>query len=157
MGKDESQSDEERRAICQQTMNECFSDQTMQGFLFLNNVAYFDYDTSMDIDELPIEKTIQWAEWRKNRSETEFYQDKFKFELGDVRLSGRNQDVTHVVVNQNDLSRLDMLRNEFHRTRLPRFVTLEWIQACIDNRTLVNELGKSFFLSLVTCVMYKYL
>lgn len=138
--KDESETDQERRHICQQVMEKYFKDQHMPGFLFLNVSAYFDEDTSMDIDEPPSPKTVPWVRWKKLRDQMNISKEKFKFEMGDVRTTTADEEVTHVVINQNDMSRFSLLKNQFHRPRLPRFVTTEWIQACIENRTLVDEL-----------------
>jgi hypothetical protein len=102
----------------------------------------------MSLNEPPLQKTIRWIKWKKLYEKMQVYKDRFKFEMGDVRYSNRDQEVTHVIINQNDLSHLGLLKNEFHRPRLPRFVTMEWIQACIDNRTIVNELGKIFILDI---------
>lgn len=123
-------------------MEECFKDQCMPGFLFLNVSAYFDQDTSMDIDEPPLPKTVPWARWKKNYDAMDVYKDRFKFEMGDIRSNTADEEVTHVIINQNDMSRFASLKDKFHRPRLPRFVTMDWIQACIENRTLVDELGK---------------
>lgn len=114
----------------------------MPGFLFLNVSAYFDEDTSMDIDEPPEPKNVPWVRWKKRHDQMDISKEKFKFEMGDIRSSTADEEVTHVIINQNDMSRFSLLKNQFHRPRLPRFVTMEWIQACIENRTLVDELGK---------------
>lgn len=138
MGRDEKESDQYRRETTQNIVDEYFPT-PIEGMPFLNTVAYFDYDVYKDP---PAPLTVEWVKWKQIQEESKFCQEKFEYGLGLVSTSTLDEGVTHVIMNGKDLSRFKSLKQVFHRLHLPRFVTLEWIQACIGNNTLVNELGK---------------
>jgi DNA ligase-4 len=140
--KNESKTDTIRREIAKQVVSKCLKGKEQQGMVFLNTIAYFDYDTSMSEDP-PTPLTVEWVKWKKHQEEMKLAQATYEFDVGQVRTSTDDEELTHVIVNQNDLSRLSALKKTFLRPRLPRFVTLDWIQACISNHTIVNEVGKS--------------
>ncbi|KAG2236091.1 hypothetical protein INT48_006107 [Thamnidium elegans] len=136
MGKDETESYEQRREIAQIIVEEYFSSE-IEGAEFINTVAYFDYDPRMDT---PMPLTVEWVNWKSIEEETKLGQDQYEFGLGYVSNSISDERITHVVMNKRNLSRFKSLKEDFHRPQLPRFVTLEWIKACMDNRTIVNEI-----------------
>ncbi|KAI9273429.1 ATP dependent DNA ligase domain-containing protein [Helicostylum pulchrum] len=136
MGKDETESYEHCREIAQSIVEEYFSSE-VEGAEFINTVAYFDYDPYMDT---PMPLTVEWVNWKSIEEETKLGQDQYAFGLGCVSNSISDERITHVVMNKRNLSRFKTLKEDFHRPQLPRFVTLEWIKACMDNRTIVNEL-----------------
>ncbi|KAI9344740.1 ATP dependent DNA ligase domain-containing protein [Pilaira anomala] len=136
MEEDKAESYEDRRQIAQKIVGEYFPSEA-EGTEFINTVAYFDCDPHMDT---PTPLTVEWVRWKSIAEETKLYQDQYEFGLGCLSTSISDQRITHIVVNKRDLSRFKSLKEAFHRPQLPRFVTLEWIQSCIDNRTLVNEL-----------------
>lgn len=146
MGKDEKESDKYRRETTQNIVDAHFFTPTKnistptEGMRFIHTVAYFDYDVHK---EPTVPLTMEWVKWKRIQEETKLGQDRFEYELGLVTTSTLNRDVTHVIMNGNDLSRFKILKEAFHRYPLPRFVTVDWIQACISNNTLVNELGKT--------------
>lgn len=136
MGKDENAPD--RRKSTQDIVDAYFPAPT-DGMPFIHTVAYFDYDVER---VPPVPLTMEWVKWKRIQEESKLAQDQFEFELGQVTKSTLNQDVTHVIMNSKDLSRFKTLKEAFHKRVLPRFVTVDWIGACIRNNTLVNELGK---------------
>lgn len=138
MDEDKAESYEDRRQIAQKIVGEYFPSEA-EGTEFINTVAYFDCDPHMDT---PTPLTVEWVKWKSIAEETKLFQDQYEFGLGCLSTSISDQRITHIVLNKRDLSRFKLLKEAFHRPQLPRFVTLEWIQSCIDNRTLVNELGK---------------
>lgn len=143
MGNDDTQSEEKLRYKARQVARKYFNNE-VEGMIFLNVVAYFDCNTSMPQDPLtPL--TTERVKWKKLQEDMKIIQDRFEFDAGQVRTSTLDDEVTHVIVNQNDLTRLAALKNDFYRPKLPRFVTLEWIQACLNNHTLVNEMGKDIY------------
>ncbi|KAL1919805.1 uncharacterized protein VTP21DRAFT_1736 [Calcarisporiella thermophila] len=50
------------------------------------------------------------------------------------------EDITHVVVDENDMTRLDRIRESFRgRKRVPRVVTTQWVEACCQQQRLLDE------------------
>ncbi|CDH52455.1 dna ligase 4 [Lichtheimia corymbifera JMRC:FSU:9682] len=47
--------------------------------------------------------------------------------------------ITHVISDENDMERIPRLIKAFKNGPLPHFVTTEWVDACVLNKTLVNE------------------
>lgn len=117
----------------------------MNGMLFLNSVAYFDFDHSMLLDEEPLPVTSIWATWKRRQEEMELAKARYEFEAGTVASTMQDARITHVVMHKHDLSRLNHLTKTFMRDRLPRFVTLEWVMKCFDEETLFHEAGNYMF------------
>jgi hypothetical protein len=125
------------------TLVERYFPEGMNGMLFLNSVAYFDFDQSWSADQEPLPATPTWVAWKRRQEEMELAKVRFEFEAGTVASDIQDTRITHVIMHQNDLSRLSHLTKTFMRDRLPRFVTLDWIIKCFEEETLLHETGKT--------------
>ncbi|CEJ01460.1 hypothetical protein RMCBS344292_15487 [Rhizopus microsporus] len=117
---------------------ERYFDNHIPGMLFFKVIAYFDQDTKMMLTRLGTPLTAGWIKKKKSWDKLELLSIRFKSEGGLIRETP-TEDITHVVFNKQDFCRLEELTKTFRRERLPRFVTSEWIEACLENDTLVDE------------------
>ncbi|CEP19180.1 hypothetical protein [Parasitella parasitica] len=114
--------------------------ESINDMLFLKCVAYFDLDTSMPKDQ-PIPITSEWVTWKRYQEEIDLGQSFFEFQAGRVTTDVNDPNITHVVFNPRDLSRLAKLSEVFKREPLPRFVTLDWIHQCYKEEVHLDEKG----------------
>ncbi|KAI9276265.1 hypothetical protein BY458DRAFT_506157 [Sporodiniella umbellata] len=122
-----------RKLAC--SFSEKYFDNQLPGMLFLKTVAYFDYDESV---KLSAPLTTQWVQRKKAWDELELSAICFKSE-GGIIAQEISESITHVIFNKNDLARLKTLIEMFKNPPLPRFVSSEWIDACIKHDTLIDE------------------
>ncbi|KAG0736757.1 hypothetical protein G6F17_012210 [Rhizopus arrhizus] len=115
--------------------SERYFDYQLPGMLFLNMVSYFDCDRS---DTVPDPLIMEWVKKKKTWDKLDLLSIRFQAEGGLISKTPSNQ-VTHVILNKHDLSNLKTLTGVFQNERLPRFVTSDWIEACIQNNTIINE------------------
>ncbi|KAG1037484.1 hypothetical protein G6F43_012858 [Rhizopus delemar] len=115
--------------------SERYFDYQLPGMLFLNMVSYFDCDRS---DTVPDPLMMEWVKKKKTWDKLDLLSIRFQAEGGLISKTPSNQ-VTHVILNKHDLSNLEKLTSTFQNERLPRFVTSDWIEACIQNNTIINE------------------
>jgi hypothetical protein len=117
----------------------------LSGMLFVNTIAYFDFDQSMSSDNELLLATPAWVEWKRRQEEMELAKARFEFEAGTIASTMEDARITHVILHERDLSRLDHLTKTFLRDRLPRFVTLDWIIKSFEQETLLHEAGNYTF------------
>lgn len=116
--------------------------------LFLNSVAYFDFDTPIP-QEQPTPTTIEWVNWKRYQENLELAKLLFEFQAGRTVTDTSDPRITHVVFDPHDLSRLPKLSEIFKREPLPRFVTLDWIHHCHKEEVHVDEKGN--LIKIVAC------
>ncbi|KAL9553688.1 hypothetical protein MBANPS3_003165 [Mucor bainieri] len=137
MDTDQNASDDYYRNLALETAGRYFSD-GVNDMLFLNNVAYFDFDTSMPKKQ-PTPISMEWVNWKRYQESLELAKLLFEFQAGTVATDTSDPRITHVVFDPHDLSRLPKLSETFKREPLPRFVTLNWIHACYKEEANINE------------------
>lgn len=108
------------------------------GMMFLNCVAYFDFDTCRFATQ-PIPITPEWVSWKRCQEELELAQTKFILECGKISQDISDKTITHVVMNHKDLTHFRDLLDSIQRPEKPRFVVLEWINDSYQQETLLNE------------------
>ncbi|KAI8989544.1 hypothetical protein BDB01DRAFT_547497 [Pilobolus umbonatus] len=132
--KSESTEDDQRK-ICQ-SISEIYFDGSLPGMIFIRVVAYIDLNNTSI--EYPIHMTMPWVQQKKAYDELAIASSLLLSE-GAVVVTRASNDVTHVILNANDLTRLSSLTQVFNRIPLPRFVTSKWVDACISNQCLISE------------------
>ncbi|KAI9468089.1 MAG: ATP dependent DNA ligase domain-containing protein [Benjaminiella poitrasii] len=109
----------------------------IQGMLFMNTVAYFDFDHH----SLEEQQSMGWMGWKRRQEELEIAQSKYHFESGRLVSDVTDESLTHIVFHPRDLFRVDKFQKILLRNQraLPRFVTLEWIHKCFEEEVRLSE------------------
>ncbi|KAI8981907.1 ATP dependent DNA ligase domain-containing protein [Mycotypha africana] len=119
----------------------------LPGMLFIRSLAYFDFDTTIPSNHLsPI--TFEWVTWKRSKEVMELYKARFEFQGGRIAAAVSDPNITHIIVNKDDLTRIEQLGKIFMREPLPRFVTFQWIDDCLTEGTLLDEERKHLFLQI---------
>ncbi|KAL7321693.1 DNA ligase (ATP) [Mucor circinelloides] len=134
---DKDHSDTYYRNLALETTERYFPE-GINDMMFLNCVAYFDFDTSMP-KEQPTPISMEWVNWKRYQEELELGKFLFEFQAGRVATDTSDPRITHVVFDPHDLSRLPQLSEIFKKEPLPRFVTLDWIHQCQKEETHLDE------------------
>ncbi|KAK4511264.1 uncharacterized protein ATC70_012479 [Mucor velutinosus] len=147
MDTDQNLGDTCYRNLALETTERYFSE-GINDMLFLNCVAYFDFDTSMP-KEQPTPISMEWVNWKRYQEDLELAQLLFEFQAGRVTADASDSRITHVIFDPHDLSRLPKLSEIFKREPLPRFVTLGWIHRCHKEEVHMDEkeFDPKFFVS----------
>lgn len=136
---DKDHSDTYYRNLALETTERYFPE-GINDMMFLNCVAYFDFDTSMP-KEQPTPISMEWVNWKRYQEELELGKFLFEFQAGRVATDTSDPRISHVVFDPHDLSRLPQLSEIFKKEPLPRFVTLDWIHQCQKEETHLDEKG----------------
>jgi len=147
MNTDQNLDDAYYRNLALETTERYFPE-GINDMLFLNSVAYFDFDTSIP-QEQPTPTSIEWVNWKRYQENLELAKLLFEFQAGKTATDTLDPRITHVVFDPHDLSRLPKLSETFRREPLPRFVTLDWIHQCHKEEVHVDEKGK--LIKIVAC------
>ncbi|KAF1799465.1 ATP dependent DNA ligase domain-containing protein [Mucor lusitanicus] len=137
MDMDRNLDDTYYRNLALETTERYFSE-GINDMLFLNSVAYFDFDTSMPKQQ-PTPITMEWVDWKRSQENLELARLLFEFQAGRVATDTSDPRITHVVFDPHDLSRLPRLSEAFRREPLPRFVTLDWIHRSHKEEVHMDE------------------
>lgn len=120
------------------SVSERYFDDEVSSLLFLNIVAYFDFDTSLSLTQ-PTPITLDWVARKRCQEELSLAKYLFEFEGGRVSTDIADETITHIVVNQNDLVRYEKLVNSINRPVKPQFVIFDWVNQCYEEEILLDE------------------
>jgi DNA ligase-4 len=104
----------------------------MKGWLFKNSHIYFNFEHESTLTPSPAEMTTKDLRMKLASNLARFYGASIAEELAD-------ETITHVVVDEGSFGIGTMRKEISMRRRVPRFVTLNWIEDSWKEGTLLDE------------------
>ncbi|KAL1926334.1 hypothetical protein VTP01DRAFT_5855 [Rhizomucor pusillus] len=129
---------EKARQLADEIHERYFPNTGIPGLMFQRVKAYLD----VAADDKPISRsediTMDWVTEQRTRERLHLSAADIRFYGGQIT-SSIEEGVTHVVMDPDNLKRLPSLTEAFKRMPLPRFVTTDWTNACVREKTMVDE------------------
>ncbi|KAG2216309.1 hypothetical protein INT45_011241 [Circinella minor] len=130
-----------QRSLANEIHERYFNNQDMPGMMFLGVKAYLD-DIHQDDNEISLNEItmdMNWVNAQKSHERMILASKQIRFRGGQI-VDRIESGITHVIMDPNNLDRLQQLTNESKGLDLlPRFVTTDWIDACVRNKTFIDE------------------
>ncbi|KAI9322804.1 ATP dependent DNA ligase domain-containing protein [Dichotomocladium elegans] len=107
------------------------------GRMFQQVKAYIDDDPpnpDIDINDM----SLDWVKRQGAHERLSLAATNLRFYGAEI-VQAIEPGITHVIFDKSDLSRLPGLNASLKEMPLPYFVTTDWVDACVSNRTLVDE------------------
>ncbi|KAI9247434.1 hypothetical protein BDA99DRAFT_525900 [Phascolomyces articulosus] len=124
-----------QRPLADEIRERYFHHQGIPGMMFLGVKAYLDDDNgTMDSSCLD----MHWVRAQKSHERMTLASKQIRFRGGQI-VNCIEPGITHVIMDPDNLDRLQALTDATKGTLLPRFVTTDWIDACVNNKTLIDE------------------